>query len=105
MLLRFGLTLWGHYKAAFLFIVKLIRDNRRAVGDGGENYNRLGLDNARMIFYARQQQFQRARVFGHDFQRVIKIPGDIETFFDFGFIFDERGKAVAVAGVVKAEEH
>ena len=84
---------------------KLIGDNRGAVRDGGENHNCLGLDDAGMIFYARQQQFQRARVFGHNFQRVIKIPGDIETFFDFGFIFDESGKAVAVAGVVKAEEH
>ena len=83
----------------------LIRQDGRIVGDGGEDYDGLRLDDAWDVFYPGQQFFQRARVFGEDFQRVVKIPGDVITFLDFRFVSHEAGETVAVFRAVETQKH
>ena len=62
-----------------------VRQNRGAVGDGGEDDDGFSLDDAGGVFDAGKEFFQRLGAFRENFQRVIKIAGDVITFFDFAF--------------------
>ena len=65
----------------------------------------MRFDDAGNVLDAGQEFFQRAGVFGDDFQRVIEISGDVVAFLDLRFVADEVGESVAVLRAVEAQEH
>ena len=75
------------------------------IRDCRQNDDGLCFHDARMILDAGQELFQRAGIFGQDFQGIVKISGDIVAFFDFRLVFDKFGEMIAMSGVVKAQEH